>query len=104
MIEEVGVRGQGGSDHQLQQLLLRALVQVGPLERHQLAGGGVAGHAYQAQVVEAPPCNQKEERGARSGESLDTAAWGWGGLGDAEVIAHPARRGADSGLARPTAL
>lgn len=78
VIKEVGIRGQGGSDHQLQQLLLRTLVQVGPLECHQLAGGGVAGHAHQAQVVEAPPCNQKEQRGARSGESLDAAAWGGG--------------------------
>lgn len=70
------VKVQGCSDHQLQQLLLRALVQVGPLKRHQLAGGGVAGHAHQAQVVEAPPCQQREQRGAQSVDSLDAAAWG----------------------------
>lgn len=68
------VRVQGVSDHQLQQLLLRALVQVGSLERHQLASGGVPGHANQAQVVEAPPCKQREQRGARSADPLDAAA------------------------------
>lgn len=45
--------------HQLQQLLLGALVQVGPLDRHQLAGGDVARHVDQAQVVEAPPCEKE---------------------------------------------
>lgn len=45
--------------HQLQQLLLGALVQVGPLDCHQLAGGDVARHVDQTQVVEAPPCERE---------------------------------------------
>lgn len=89
---------QSCSNHQLQQLLLRALIQVGPLERHQLAGGGVASHAHQAEVVEAPPCEQREESGAQSADSLDDSAWEV-----TEVMAHPAQRGAGSGPARPTA-
>lgn len=43
--------------HELQQLLLCALVQVGLFDCHQLAGGDVACHVHLAQVIEAPPCD-----------------------------------------------
>lgn len=56
---------------ELQQLFLRALVQVGLLDRHQLPGSDVAPHAHLAQVVEAPPCETRVEMsGFMSGHRL----------------------------------
>lgn len=43
--------------HELQQLLLGALVQVGLFDGHQLASRDVACHVHLAQVIEAPPCD-----------------------------------------------
>lgn len=45
--------------HELQQLLLGALIQVGLLDGHQLPARDVARHVHLTQVVEAPPCDTK---------------------------------------------
>lgn len=57
-----------GSNHELQQLLLSALIQVGLLDGNQLTCGSVAGHTDQTQVVEASPWNTHDD-------DSDTCSW-----------------------------
>lgn len=47
----------GSNHHELQQLLLGALVQVGLFDGHRLASRDVASHVHLAQIIEAPSCD-----------------------------------------------
>lgn len=92
--------------HELQQLLLCALVQVGLLDSHQLACGDVACHVHLAQVIEAPPCDTVTWHEVKSHRCFRRTLVNRfiSRVFAAKCQPHPAQPVAGSGLTQLTAL